>query len=80
MLLDLDPSSLPMTAEQFERLPELESLRLELVEGNLLVMNAAQVVWHSKMVLDVARYFRVRSHHVTLGSGSPHRAAHHPHM
>jgi Uma2 family endonuclease len=57
MKLDLDPSSLPMTSEEFEQLPEIESLRLELVEGNLLVMNAAYLPWHSKIINHIINVF-----------------------
>jgi len=57
MKLDIDPSLLPMTSEDFERLPAAEGLRLELVEGNLLVMNAAYLPWHSKMIIDLVNFF-----------------------
>jgi len=64
MMLDLDPSRLPMTSEQFERLPDMEGVRFELVEGNLLVMSAAYLAWHGQMVLDLAEYFRRRGDQV----------------
>ncbi len=41
---------LPMTAAQYERLPPIPGLRLELWEGNLDVAAAAQMRWHSLVV------------------------------
>lgn len=54
----LDLPRLPMTAEEFQKLPEVEGARVELWEGNLVVMAAAQMWWHSEAaqrVLDLAR-------------------------
>jgi len=45
---------LPMTAEEFERLPEVEGWRMELWEGNLDVAAAAQIAWHSSTAWQVA--------------------------
>ena len=38
---------LPLTAAQYERLPPIPGLRLELWEGNLDVAAAAQMAWHT---------------------------------
>jgi Uma2 family endonuclease len=41
------PFRLPLTAEQFERLPPVEGLRIELWDGNLDVSASTQIRWHS---------------------------------
>lgn len=48
---------LPLTPEEFDELPAVEGVRFELVEGNLLVMNAAYVPWHSKMIFRLLSFF-----------------------
>lgn len=48
---------LPMTPADFDALPEVEGVRFELVEGNLVVMNAAYVPWHSKMIYSLITWF-----------------------
>lgn len=40
-MVQLDLPALPMTAEEFERLPAVEGARLELWEGSLVVAAAA---------------------------------------
>lgn len=57
MGLTLKLPDLPMTPEDFDELPEVEGARFELVEGNLLVMNAAYVPWHGKMIYQVLSWF-----------------------
>lgn len=53
----LEIPSLPMTPEEFDALPDVEGVRFELVEGNLLIMNAAYVPWHGKMIHDLISWF-----------------------
>lgn len=48
MLLELP--QLPMTSEDFEKLPNVEGVRYELVEGNLVIMNAFYAAWHGHMI------------------------------
>lgn len=48
---------LPMTPEDFDDLPEVEGVRFELVEGSLLVINAANVPWHGKMMYELLQWF-----------------------
>ena len=48
------PPHLPMTAEEFERLPGVEGWRMELWEGNLDVAAAAQMAWHSSIARRIA--------------------------
>jgi Uma2 family endonuclease len=40
------PFGLPLTAAQFEQVPWVEGLRIELWEGNLDVSASAQAAWH----------------------------------
>lgn len=54
----IDPPTLPMTAEEFANLPEVEGARIELWEGSLFVMAAAQMWWHSAAVHRVVAFFR----------------------
>lgn len=49
---------LPMTAEEFQKLPEVEGARLELWEGSLVVMAAAQMAWHSAIARRIEDLFR----------------------
>jgi len=49
---------LPMTAEEFQKLPEVEGARLELWEGSLVVTAAAQMAWHSEIARRVEDFFR----------------------
>jgi Uma2 family endonuclease len=53
----LEIPNLPMAPEEFDALPEVEGVRFELVEGNLLVMNAAYAPWHSKMITELINWF-----------------------
>ncbi len=50
------PDRLPLTADEFERMPPVEGLRIELSEGNLDVAAAAQMHWHSMIMRRVANF------------------------
>jgi len=52
------PDTMPLTADDFERLPHVEGFRLELWEGNLIVAAAAQRAWHSEMAFRLSTLFR----------------------
>jgi Uma2 family endonuclease len=67
-LIDL-PRLLPMTAEEFEELPEVEGARVELWEGNLVMMAAAQMAWHSAIARRVEDYFRAAKREVLREMG-----------
>jgi len=54
----IDPPTHPLTAEEFQELPEIEGVRIELWEGNLVVMAAAQMAWHSAVARRVEDFFR----------------------
>jgi Uma2 family endonuclease len=57
--LELDlPDTLPLTADDFERLPHVEGVRLELWEGNLVMAAAAQRAWHSEMAFRITTLLR----------------------
>jgi Uma2 family endonuclease len=47
------PDRLPLTADEFERMPPVEGLRIELSEGNLDVAAAAQMAWHSLVTHEI---------------------------
>lgn len=49
-MLLTDLPNLPLTAEEFEHVADPDGTRLELWEGNLVVMAAAQMAWHSEIV------------------------------
>jgi Uma2 family endonuclease len=53
----LNIPDLPMAPEEFDELPEVEGVRFELAEGTLLVMNAAYVPWHGKMMYELINWF-----------------------
>ncbi len=53
----VDMPRLPLTAEEFERMPPVRGLRMELWEGNLDVAAAAQMAWHSLKILQIANMF-----------------------
>lgn len=61
MRLALDLPSAALTAEEFDALPTVEGFRLELWEGNIIVMSAAQFGWHSWVVDQMVAYFREQS-------------------
>jgi Uma2 family endonuclease len=58
MRLELDLPDKPMTAEDFERIPWVRGVRLELWEGNLIVAAAAQMKWHSMVARRIETWFR----------------------
>lgn len=57
MILELDLPDLPLTAQEFERLPHVDGVRFELWEGNLIVAAAAQRAWHSEAADRIRAYF-----------------------
>lgn len=57
MPLTVEIPNLPMSGAEFEALPDVEGVRFELVEGNLLIMNAAYVPWRGKMIHDLINWF-----------------------
>lgn len=59
-----DLTRLPLTAEEFESIPEPEGTRLELWEGNLVVMAAAQMAWHSATARRIEDLFRAAKREV----------------
>src|SRR5688572_22557942 len=65
----IDLPRLPMTAEKFQNLPEVEGNRVELWEGNLVVMAAAQMGWHSAIARRVEDYFRAAKREVMREMG-----------
>lgn len=58
MKLELELPAHPLTAEDFERLPEVDGIRMELWEGSLVVAAAAQVRWHSMVARRIDIWFR----------------------
>src|SRR5687768_11117173 len=54
----IDLPRLPMTAEEFQKLPEVEGARLELWEGSLFMMAAAQMWWHADIAHRLVSFFR----------------------
>ncbi|WP_162908180.1 Uma2 family endonuclease [Allorhizocola rhizosphaerae] len=63
-MLITDLPSLPLTADEFEKIPEPDGARLELWEGNLVVMAAAQMAWHSATARRVEDLFRAAKREV----------------
>jgi Uma2 family endonuclease len=58
MTINLElPVMLPMTAEEFARLPAPEGIRLELWDGNLDMAAAAQMHWHSRTMHRILSIF-----------------------
>jgi Uma2 family endonuclease len=58
MTVEVKLPRLPMSADEFARLPEVDGVRFELEEGNLLAMNATYAAWHGNMVVDLVVLFR----------------------
>src|SRR5256885_10906500 len=58
-----------MTAEEFERMPPVEGLRIELCEGNLDVAAAAQMAWHSWIGRKIANMLADAGRVVTAETG-----------
>lgn len=59
LVLDL-PDAQSLTADDFAALPEVEGVRMELWEGNLVVMASAQMMWHSMTAQRIANWFHDR--------------------
>ncbi|BCB80192.1 hypothetical protein GCM10022251_06380 [Phytohabitans flavus] len=61
MELKIDlPGALPLTAEEFVAVPVIEGARIELEEGNLIVMAAAQMKWHTMTARRIEAWFRAK--------------------
>jgi Uma2 family endonuclease len=65
----LDVPRLPLTAEEFERMPPVKGLRIELWEGNLDVSAAAQMRWHAVVMRRIANLFEAAGRAVTTETG-----------
>jgi Uma2 family endonuclease len=60
---------LPMTADEFERMPPVEGLRIELWEGNLDVAAAAQIRWHASVMRRIANMIEATGRAVSTETG-----------
>ncbi len=60
---------LPMTAEEFERMPPVKGLRIELWEGNLDVSAAAQQRWHAIVMRRIGDLFEAAGREVSYETG-----------
>jgi Uma2 family endonuclease len=56
------PGALPLTAEEFVAVPVVEGVRIELEEGSLVVMAAAQMMWHTMTARRIEAWFRAQGH------------------
>jgi Uma2 family endonuclease len=63
------PTRLPLTADQFARIPPVEGLRIELSDGNLDLGASAQSAWHSATRQRVASLFEAAGRTATTGIG-----------
>ncbi|MFC0528327.1 Uma2 family endonuclease [Phytohabitans kaempferiae] len=54
------PGALPLTAEEFAAVPVVEGVRMELEEGNLVVMASAQMMWHTMTARRIQDWFRAQ--------------------
>lgn len=61
-IVRLELPALPLTVEEFERLPAVDGARLELWEGSLLVAARAQLAWHSDAADLVRAHFTRRGY------------------
>jgi Uma2 family endonuclease len=68
-MVTVDMPRLPMTAEEFERMPPVRGLRMELWEGNLDVAAAAQMAWHSRIIWQIVNMFADAGRVVTTETG-----------
>jgi len=68
LLLDL-PSALPLAADEFIAVPEIEGVRMELWEGNLLLSALAQMAWHSMVAARIETWVRGRHPDAARGVG-----------
>jgi Uma2 family endonuclease len=65
----IDLPRLPMTAEEFQKLPEVEGARVELWEGNLVMVAAARMGWHSAIARRIEDCFRAAKREVMREMG-----------
>jgi Uma2 family endonuclease len=65
----VDVPHLPLTAEEFERMPPVRGLRMELWEGNLDVAAAAQMAWHSSVIWQIVNMFKTAGRAATMETG-----------
>jgi Uma2 family endonuclease len=65
----VDMPRLPLTAEEFERMPPVEGLRIELWEGNLDVAAAAQMRWHALVMRRIGALFEATGREVSYETG-----------
>jgi len=63
------PFRLPMTAEEFEQLPPIEGVRVELSEGILELAAAAQMRWHALVMRRIANMFEASGWEVSSETG-----------
>lgn len=54
------PGALPLTAEEFAAVPVVEGARIELEEGSLVVMAAAQMMWHTLTARRIEAWFQAQ--------------------
>jgi Uma2 family endonuclease len=64
------PFRLPLTAEDFEWIPPIEGMRVELWEGNLDLSAAAQMAWHSFVMRRIANMLEAAGRDVSTGTGA----------
>jgi Uma2 family endonuclease len=67
-LIDI-PFRFPLTAEEFEQLPPIEGVRVELSEGRLEMAAAAQMRWHAHVMRRIANVFEAGGREVSTETG-----------
>lgn len=67
-LLDL-PFHLPLTADEFNRMPPAKGLRIELWEGNLDISAAMQIAWHGLVTEWIWRLVEISGQIASNGIG-----------
>jgi Uma2 family endonuclease len=60
---------LPMTADEFGRMPPVKGLRIELWEGNLDVSAAAQMRWHALVMHSIGDLFKATGQEISYETG-----------
>ncbi len=63
------PFRFPLTAEEFEQLPPIEGVRVELSEGTLEMAAAAQMRWHAHITRRIANMFEAAGWEVSTETG-----------
>jgi Uma2 family endonuclease len=63
------PFRFPLTVEEFEQLPPIEGVRVELSEGRLEIAAAAQMRWHAHVMHRIANVFEAAGWEVSSGTG-----------